>query len=100
MNDVTSLREQQELKRSAVTTLTSHQLRNPLTSIRMSVHLLLEENLGPLTSQQTELLLAAREESERLTSVVDELLDLNRMETGKALLDIEALTPHDLVRDV
>jgi two-component system, NtrC family, sensor histidine kinase KinB len=99
LNDVTSLREQQELKRSAVTTV-SHQLRNPLTSIRMSVHLLLEENLGPLTSQQTELLLAARDESERLTAVVEELLDLNRMETGKALLDIEALSPHDLVRDV
>ena len=99
LNDVTSLREQQELKRSAVTTV-SHQLRNPLTSIRMSVHLLLEENLGPLTSQQTELLLAARDESERLTSVVEELLDLNRMETGKALLDIEALSPHDMVRDV
>ena len=99
LNDVTSLREQQELKRSAVTTV-SHQLRNPLTSIRMSVHLLLEENLGPLNSQQTELLLAARDESERLTSVVEELLDLNRMETGKALLDIEALSPHDMVRDV
>jgi two-component system, NtrC family, sensor histidine kinase KinB len=98
LNDVTSLREQQELKRSAVTTV-SHQLRNPLTSIRMSVHLLLEENLGPLNSKQTELLLAAREESERLTSVVEELLELNRMETGKALLDIETLSPHDMVRD-
>jgi two-component system, NtrC family, sensor histidine kinase KinB len=98
LNDVTSLREQQELKRSAVTTV-SHQLRNPLTSIRMSVHLLLEETLGPLTAKQTELLLAARDESERLTAVVEELLDLNRMESGKAWLDIEAVSPCDLVRD-
>ena len=89
---MTSLREQQELKRSAVTTV-SHQLRNPLTSIRMSVHLLLEENLGPLNPQQTELLLAARDESERLTAVVEELLDLNRMESGRTLLDIEAISP-------
>ena len=50
LKDVTSLREQQELKRSAVTTV-SHQLRNPLTSIRMSVHLLLEETLGPLNAR-------------------------------------------------
>ena len=49
LKDVTSLREQQGLKRSAVTTV-SHQLRNPLTSIRMSVHLLLEEALGPLNA--------------------------------------------------
>jgi signal transduction histidine kinase len=98
LKDVTSLREQQELKRSAVTTV-SHQLRNPLTSIRMSVHLLLEEALGPLNARQTELLLAAREESERLTAIVEELLDLNRMESGKALLDIEPVAPHAMVRD-
>lgn len=98
LRDVTSLREQQELKRSAVTTV-SHQLRNPLTSVRMSIHLLLEENLGPLNARQTELLLAAREESERLTAIVEELLDLNRMESGRTLLDLERIPPHDLVRD-
>jgi signal transduction histidine kinase len=98
LKDVTSLREQQELKRSAVTTV-SHQLRNPLTSIRMSVHLLLEETLGPLNARQTELLLAAREESERLTAIVEELLDLNRMESGKTLLDIEPVSPHAMVQD-
>jgi signal transduction histidine kinase len=98
LKDVTQVREQQELKRSAVTTV-SHQLRNPLTSIRMSVHLLLEETLGPLNARQIELLLAAREESERLTVIVEELLDLNRMESGKTLLDIEPVAPHAMVRD-
>jgi NtrC-family two-component system sensor histidine kinase KinB len=98
LKDVTSLREQQELKRSAVATV-SHQLRNPLTSIRMSVHLLLEGTLGPLNSRQTELLLAAREESERLAAIVEELLDLHRMESGKTLLDIEPLSPHAMVQD-
>ena len=98
LKDVTQVREQQELKRSAVTTV-SHQLRNPLTSIRMSLHLLLEERLGPLNAKQTELLLAARDESERLTGIVEELLDLNRMESGRALLDIERVSPHELVQD-
>lgn len=98
LKDVTPLREQQELKRSAVTTV-SHQLRNPLTSIRMSLHLLLEEKLGVLNAQQTELLLAAREESERLTGMVDELLDLDRMESGKTSLDMEPMSPHQLVQD-
>jgi signal transduction histidine kinase len=98
LKDVTSLREQQELKRSAVTTV-SHQLRNPLTSIRMSVHLLLEGSLGPLNSRQAELLIAAREECERLTAIVEELLDLNRMESGKSLLDIEPVSPDAMVRE-
>jgi signal transduction histidine kinase len=65
----------------------------------MSVHLLLEETLGPLNVRQTELLLAAREESERLAAIVEELLDLNRMESGKTLLDIEPVSPHAMVRD-
>jgi signal transduction histidine kinase/HAMP domain-containing protein len=98
IKDVTPLHEQQELKRSAVTTV-SHQLRNPLTSIRMSLHLLLEEKLGALNPQQTELLLAAREESERLTGIVEELLDLGRMESGQTMLEIERLSPHQLAQD-
>jgi NtrC-family two-component system sensor histidine kinase KinB len=98
LRDVTPLREQQELKRSAVTTV-SHQLRNPLTSIRMSLHLLLEEKLGSLNAKQTELLLAAREESERLTGIIEELLDLDRMESGRTLLDIVRMSPHQLAQD-
>jgi signal transduction histidine kinase len=65
----------------------------------MSIHLLLEETLGPLNRKQTELLVAAREESERLTGIVEELLDLNRMESGRTLLDIESISPQELVRD-
>jgi signal transduction histidine kinase/HAMP domain-containing protein len=98
IKDVTPLHEQQELKRSAVTTV-SHQLRNPLTSIRMSLHLLLEEKRGALNPQQTELLLAAREESERLTGIVEELLDLGRMESGQTMLEIERMSPHQLAQD-
>jgi signal transduction histidine kinase/HAMP domain-containing protein len=98
LKDMSQVREQQELKRSAVTTV-SHQLRNPLTSIRMSIHLLLEESLGPLKPKQAELLVAAREESERLTAIVEELLDLNRMESGRTLLDIDRISPHQLAQD-
>jgi signal transduction histidine kinase len=98
LKDMSQVREQQELKRSAVTTV-SHQLRNPLTSIRMSIHLLLEESLGPLNAKQAELLVAAREESERLTGIVEELLDLNRMESGRTLLDIDRISPHQLAQD-
>jgi signal transduction histidine kinase len=98
LKDMSQVREQQELKRSAVTTV-SHQLRNPLTSIRMSIHLLLEETLGPLNPKQAELLVAAREESERLTGIVEELLDLNRMESGRTLLDIDRIAPHQLAQD-
>ncbi|MFI5324279.1 MAG: ATP-binding protein, partial [Thermodesulfobacteriota bacterium] len=98
MSDVTQAHEQEELKRSVVSTL-SHQLRTPLTSLRMSIHLLLEEKVGGLNEKQAELLMAAREDSERLVSILSDLLDLNRMESGKTNLDIGNYSPHTLAME-
>ncbi len=98
LKDVTQVREQQEMKRDVVSTV-SHQLKTPLTSIRMSIHLLLEERIGQLNEKQIELLMAAREDSERLASILNDLLNINRIESGKSRLATEAITPRALVRD-
>jgi NtrC-family two-component system sensor histidine kinase KinB len=92
LRDVTQVFEQLELKRSVIATV-SHQLKTPLTALRMSIHLLLEERVGNLNEQQADLLFAAREESERLVHILDDLLDLNRIESGKAHLNIHPVSP-------
>jgi signal transduction histidine kinase/HAMP domain-containing protein len=92
LRDVTQVLEQLELKRSVIATV-SHQLKTPLTSLRMSIHLLLEERVGDLNEQQSELLFAARDESERLVHMLDDLLDLNRIESGKAHLNVHPVSP-------
>jgi len=98
LKDVTQMHEQHELKRGVVSTV-SHQLKTPLTSLRMSIYLLLEERVGTLNEKQTELLVAARDDSDRLVGILDDLLDLNRIESGKAQISLEAVSPHALVRD-
>jgi NtrC-family two-component system sensor histidine kinase KinB len=98
LKDVTQVHEQQEMKRGVVSTV-SHQLKTPLTSLRMSIHLLLEERIGPLNEKQTELLMAARDDSERLVGILNDLLDINRIESGKSRLTLEPVTPRTLVRD-
>lgn len=98
LKDVTQVHEQQELKRGVVSTV-SHQLRTPLTSLRMSIHLLLDERLGNLNEKQMELLTAARDDGERLVSILDDLLDLNRIEAGRTYLSPEPVSPQALVRD-
>ena len=65
----------------------------------MSVHLLLEGRIGPLNEKQTELLLAAREDSERLVGILDELLDLSRIEAGKSHVLPKPVQPKMLVLD-
>jgi signal transduction histidine kinase len=59
LRDVTQQLQQDEMKKGAVSTV-SHQLKTPLTSIRMAIHLLLEGKIGELTPKQEELLMAAR----------------------------------------
>ncbi len=98
LKEVTQTMEQRELKRGVVSTL-SHQLRTPLTSLRMSIHILLEERVGSLTAKQAELLMAARDESERLVGTLDDLLNLSRIEAGKGNLTLRPVDPRSLVAD-
>ena len=62
--DVTKFHLLDRLKSDMVSTV-SHELKTPLTSVQMAVHLLLEEVVGPLTPKQVELLLAARQDADR-----------------------------------
>jgi two-component system, NtrC family, sensor histidine kinase KinB len=98
LRDVTQEREQEELKRGVISTV-SHQLRSPLTSVRMAIHLLLEEKIGSLTPGQTELLLAAREDSDRLHSILNSLLDISRIESGRVAMNFSSISAHTLVFD-
>ncbi len=95
LQDVTQLRQQDEIKRGMISTV-SHQLKTPLTSIRMATHLLLEEKVGQLTEKQVELLLAAREDSDRLHNMLNNLLDISRIESGKTGMEFQTISPNAL----
>jgi signal transduction histidine kinase len=97
LQDVTRLRLLDEVKTNLVATV-SHELKTPLTGVRLAVHLLLEEAAGPLTAKQTELLLDARENSERLLARVENLLNLARLEEGSRQLDLRLESPQALLR--
>jgi signal transduction histidine kinase/HAMP domain-containing protein len=96
--DMTQVHEQQELKRSVVSTV-SHQLKTPLTSLRMSLHLLQDNRLGTLSEKQVELVLAAREETERLTTIINDLLDIHRLNENRTLLDLKPIDPAILLQE-
>jgi signal transduction histidine kinase len=85
LQDVTRLRRFEELKNDVVATI-AHEFRTPLTSLRMAVHLCTEQIAGPLNDKQAELLHTAREDCDRLQAMVDDLLDLSRIESGKVEL--------------
>jgi len=82
LQDVTRLMRFDELKNDLVATV-AHEFRTPLTSLRMAVHMCAEEAAGPLTAQQADLMAAARQDCERLQGIVDDILDLSRIQSGR-----------------
>ena len=96
MQDVTRLRRFDELKNDLVATV-AHEFRTPLTSLRMAIHLCVEETLGPLTPKQADILFAAREDCERLQGIVDDLLDLSRIAAGRIELALRPLPAEALL---
>lgn len=97
--DVTQLRHADELKSGLVSTV-SHELRTPLTALRMAVSLLAGEKVGPLTPRQRTLVKAAGDESERLFQIIENLLNISRIESGRAQFEFRQLTPQEVVNAV
>lgn len=96
LEDVTHLRELDRLKTEFVS-VASHELRTPVTSLLLSVHLLQEGAAGRLTSEQAEVVQAQREDLERLERMMRDLLDMTRLETGAVPPRLEIADPGELV---
>lgn len=102
LRDVTRLKEVEQLK-SEFVMAASHELRTPLTSLGMSVDLLLEHASGALPEKDQELLQAAHEEVHRMKALVNDLLDLSKIEAGRIEMEygsVQVETLFDHVRTV
>jgi signal transduction histidine kinase len=99
LQDVTKFRLLDDAKTNLAGTV-SHELKTPLTSLRLAVYLLLEENVGALAPAQRELLETARDDADRLLRILDSLLDLARLEAGAVALDRVAIAVTDLLDEI
>ncbi|HXB24699.1 MAG TPA: PAS domain S-box protein [Gemmatimonadaceae bacterium] len=97
VRDVTEWRRLNRMKNEFVSTV-SHELRTPLTSIRGALGLLEGGVGGAMAPKALDLLRMARENSDRLIRLINELLDLDKIEAGKLELRYEVLTPSAVVR--
>jgi len=95
--DITQMRRLEEIRTGALSVV-SHELRTPLTSLRMSAHLLLDSRLGDLSDKQSELVGTVVEDGDRLQRIVDELLDIARLDAGRTRMTLSSHHPEELVR--
>jgi signal transduction histidine kinase/CheY-like chemotaxis protein/HPt (histidine-containing phosphotransfer) domain-containing protein len=95
--DVTREAELDRMK-SEFVSVVSHELRTPMTSIKTSLALVLAGAAGALDPSARELLEIAARNSDRLIALVNDLLDLARIEAGHVQMKLEAVSLGDAVR--
>jgi PAS domain S-box-containing protein len=97
--DITHQVEVDRLKSEFVATV-SHELRTPMTSIKGYVEVLLMGAAGPLNEQQASFLGVVKTNTERLNILVNDLLDVSRIEAGKVTLSIQPLDLVEIANEV
>ena len=94
--DVTDARKVERMKSEFVSTV-SHELRTPLTSIRGSLGLLASGIVGELPASAQELIDAAYKNSERLSLLINDILDIEKIESGKMHIDLQRQSLQPLI---
>ena len=96
-DDIRQLKEVERLKTEFVSTV-SHELRTPLTAIRGALGLVLAGTTGPVASKTRDLLQIGLQNTERLIRLINDILDVERIEAGHLFVRREACELADILR--
>lgn len=97
--DITERKELERLKSDFISTV-SHELRTPLTSIKGYVDLVLAGDVGPLTPEQKEFLTIVSQNTTRLTELINDLLEIERLESGRIEFEFAELDLAEVLQNV
>ncbi len=87
MHDITERKRIERMQREFISTV-SHELRTPLTSITGALALICSNVMGEVPEQVHELLDIAQQNSQRLSALIDDLLDMEKLNAGKMRFDL------------
>lgn len=96
LHDITAEREISQMKNEFVSTV-SHELRTPLTSIKGYVDLILDGEAGDINEIQREFLQIVKQNNDRLVALINDLLDISRIESGRIHLKIQPIDMGDII---
>lgn len=97
--DITATKKVERLKNEFVSTV-SHELRTPLTSIRGSLGLVLGGVTGKLPAEAKAMIEIAYKNSERLATLINDILDIDKIESGQMRFALKSLNLFSLVQAV
>lgn len=96
LKNITKFKELDEAKTNFIATV-SHELKTPLSSIKMSLKLLNDDRVGAMNDEQNQLVNHIKEDTERLLKITSELLDLAQLETGNLQLNLVKTNPSEII---
>ena len=97
LRNITPFHELDEAKTNFIATV-SHELKTPISAIKMSARLLRDRRVGVLSPEQNDLLQSITDDAERLLRITGELLNLTQVETGNLQLKLQSTPPGEVVR--
>ncbi|UCC94424.1 MAG: PAS domain-containing protein [Candidatus Omnitrophota bacterium] len=98
LSDITRQKELDNLKASFVSNV-SHELRTPLIAVDKSLTLLLDKTAGPLSSEQEQFLSIASRNLKRLSILINDLLDISKLEAGKMELHYQSVSIKKVINE-
>ncbi|WP_298396089.1 ATP-binding protein [Flavobacterium sp.] len=96
LRNITIFKELDFAKTNFIATV-SHELKTPISSIKLSLHLLEKAETGTINEDQKQLIESIKEDSQRLLKITGELLDISQLETGNIHLNIEKSNPYQII---
>ena len=96
LRDITPYKENEIAKTNFIATV-SHELKTPISSIRMSLDLLSNHHVGHLNDEQKRLLRNIEDDNRRLLKITKELLEITQAETGNISLNIRKVQPRTII---
>ncbi len=96
LKNITDFQQLNDAKTTFIATI-SHELKTPLSSIKMSLKLLEDARVGEINSEQKQLLKNIDDDTHRLLHITAELLDAAQVETGKINLNFGSTHPKNIV---
>lgn len=96
LRNITEFKERDEAKTNFIATI-SHELKTPISSIKMSLKLMKDERVGQMNTEQQQLLEHIKDDSDRLLKITSELLELSQVETGNIQLNFVPVQPQGII---
>jgi NtrC-family two-component system sensor histidine kinase KinB len=96
LRNITEFKERDEAKTNFIATI-SHELKTPISSIKMSLKLLNDERVGTVNTEQLQLIEHIKDDNDRLLKITSELLELSQVETGNIQLNFVPADPVQIV---